>query len=375
MIAEQPMITNTGPNFPKNILVIDDNHDNLQLIAKVLKGHGFTVRLSPDGLLAINSAHRYPPDLILLDVNMPGMDGFKVCEQLKIDKRTSDIPILFISALGESFNKVKAFKVGGTDYITKPFQIEEVIARINHHLNLAWFKKQLLEKNQDLVEEVEEHKRTKKRIVFLNTKLEKFNSELEKLVQSRQEEMLERLAIVGEKRDDDTGEHTFRVGNLSAEIAEQMGLSEQKIIMLRQAARLHDIGKVAIPDSVLLKPGRLTQEEFEIIKRHTTVGAEILAQSPTPIVRMAEEIALSHHERWDGKGYPQGLSKQQIPLTARIVTVSDVFDALINERPYKKAWELERAITEIKNCIGTQFDPEVVNAFLLILKDSESAKI
>ena len=354
-----------GTKQQADILIVDDVHANLNLLSEILEGHNFTVRPAPNGQVAIASAQKNPPDLILLDINMPKLNGFDVCQSLKDDKRTCEVPILFVSALGESFNKVKAFEIGAEDYITKPFNVGEVIARINHHLSLSRLQKQLLEKNESLSKEIIARK-------AVEAEVKKLNTELEQLAQQRQEEMLERLAIVGEKRDDDTGEHTFRVGNLSANIAEEIGLRESEITMLRQAARLHDIGKVAVPDSVLLKPGKLTKEEFDVIKRHTVVGAEMLAQSSTPLLRMAEKIALSHHERWDGRGYPQKLSGDIIPIFARIVTVADVFDALTSERPYKKAWAAEDAITEIKRCTGSQFDPNVVDGFLKVISRNET---
>ncbi len=343
-----------------DILIVDDVHENLNLLSEILEEHNFTVRPAPNGKVALASAQRDPPDLVLLDVNMPKINGFDVCRHLKADERTCNVPILFVSALGESFNKVKAFEIGGEDYITKPFSIEEVLARINHHLSLSRLQKQLLEKNESLAKEIIARK-------TVEAEVKKLNAKLEQLAQQRQEEMLERLAIVAEKRDDDTGEHTFRVGNLSAKIAAEVGLSENEVTMLRQAARLHDIGKVAVPDSVLLKPGKLTKEEFNTMKRHTIVGAEMLAQSSTPILRMAEQIAHSHHERWDGKGYPQGLRGDVIPIFARIVTVADVFDALTSKRPYKNAWIVEEAIIEIERCTGSQFDPKVVDGFLKVV--------
>ncbi len=350
-----------GSEKRDNILIVDDIHDNLHLLSTLLEEYNFIVRPAPNGELAIASAQKDPPDLILLDINMPNMDGYEVCKRLKADELTCDVPVLFISALGESFNKVRAFQIGGADYITKPFHIEEVLARINHQLKLSNLRNKLLERNKTLIKEVNERK-------AIEIEVKRLNSELERRVQQRQEEMLERLAIVGEKRDDDTGEHTFRVGNVSAKIAEAIGLSKSEVDMLRQAARLHDIGKVAVPDNILLKPGKLTEEEFNAMKRHTSVGAEMLAQSPTPTLGMAEKIALSHHERWDGKGYPQGLIGEKISIFARIVTVADVFDALTSERPYKNAWSVERALVEIKRCAGSQFDPRVVNHFLKIIK-------
>lgn len=347
-----------------SILIVDDTHANLTLLSQILKGQDFTVRPAPSGKLALTSANKNPPDLILLDINMPEMDGFEVCERLKEDTCTKDIPIIFISALGESFNKVKAFQLGAVDYITKPFQVEEILARINHQLKLSRLQQQLLEQNEQLAKEIAERKLAEQEVRNLN-------ADLEKKIQQRQEEMLERLALVGEKRDDDTGEHTFRVGNMSAEIAQNLGLNEEEVAMLKQAARLHDIGKVAVPDSILLKPDKLTREEFNTIKHHTLVGAEMLAQSPTPILHMAEQIARSHHERWDGKGYPDGLIGEKIPIFARIVTVADVFDALTHKRPYKRAWTIDEALEEMKRCSGSQFDPKIIEALLQIMSGSK----
>ena len=348
--------------YEAGILIVDDTRNNLNLLSALLREHAFSVRPAPSGKLALLAAKKAPPDLILLDINMPEMDGFEVCEQLKMDPLTKDIPIIFISALGESDSKVKGFKLGAVDYITKPFQIEEILARINHQLKISRLQQELLEKNQHLAKEIFERKAAEEEIRTLN-------AELEQRVEQRQEEMLERLAIVGEKRDDDTGEHTFRVGNMSAEIAKLIGLGKEEVAMLRQAARLHDIGKVAVPDSILLKPGKLTKEEFDDMKRHTIVGAEMLAQSSTPTLRMAELIAHSHHERWDGGGYPQGIQGENIPLVARIVTVADVFDALTNERPYKCAWSVAETIVEMQRCAGSQFDPKIIEMFLKVVSE------
>ncbi len=347
-------------NYKATILIVDDNVGSLRLLSRILENQNFTTHTAQSGRLALDIVQEDLPDLILLDASMPFMDGFELSKRLKTNKSTENVPIIFISVLEESFNKVKAFQVGAADYLTKPFQAEELLVRINHQLTIARLQEKLLAQNRRLAKEIAERK-------FAEEKIKSFNMELEHRIQQNQEEMLERLSIVGEKRDDDTGEHTFRVGSMSAKIAVRVGLGEEQITMLKQAARLHDLGKVAVPDSILLKPGKLNKKEFTIMKRHTLVGAEMLAQSSTPTLRMAEEIALSHHERWDGGGYPHQLTGEEIPLIARIVAVADVFDALTSRRPYKEAWSIEKAVHEIKSCAGTQFDRRVVEGFLQIV--------
>jgi putative nucleotidyltransferase with HDIG domain len=241
--------------------------------------------------------------------------------------------------------KRRALTEGALDFLTKPFDATEVLLRIKNLLQTRLLHLQLREQNEVLDEKVRER-----------------TADLE----ATQVEILERLALAAEYRDDDTGEHTKRVGETTARIAEALDWSQAEVELIRRAAPLHDVGKIAIPDSILLKPGKLTPEEFERMKTHTSLGAQMLSGGEFPLLQLAEQIALTHHERWDGTGYI-GLREESIPMAGRIVTVADVFDALTSERPYKKAWPVSEAIEEIQRQSGHQFDPRIVEVFLKIV--------
>ncbi|MGZ8877852.1 MAG: HD domain-containing phosphohydrolase [Candidatus Aminicenantales bacterium] len=348
------------PDKP-SILVVDDTPANLQLLASVLKERGYKTRPVPNGLLALQAALSEPPDLILLDINMPEMNGFEVCQSLKADEKLRDIPVIFISALNEVLDKVKAFAVGGVDYITKPFQFDEVQARVDTHLKL-W---------------------------HLQQELEKHNRQLGKLVQAQvkkisdtQMAMIFALAKLAESRDDDSGMHLERVQAFCKKLAE--GLAQRSrlgrqvdtkfVENIFYASPLHDIGKVAIPDRIVLKPGRLTPEEFEVMKTHAARGAEKLeaVQRQFPgnaLLDMGIAIARFHHEKWSGGGYPQGLAGEAIPLSARIMAVVDVYETLRAKRCYKPAFSHEESKNIIISSSATHFDPEIVKVFIELEAD------
>jgi len=258
------------------------------------------------------------------------------------------LPILVLTADITPEAKRRALAEGALDFLTKPFDATEVVLRIKNLLRTRALHLQLQGQNQ-----------------LLDQKVRERTDELEET----QIEILERLALASEYRDDDTGEHTRRVGKTAAQIAEALGWSAGEVELMRRAAPLHDVGKIGIPDSILLKPGKLTAEEFEQMKTHTTMGAKILSGGHFPLLQLAEQIALTHHERWDGTGY-LGFQEEAIPIAGRIVTVADVFDALTSERPYKKAWPVSEAIEEIKRQRGRQFDPRVVAAFLKVVSSN-----
>jgi putative two-component system response regulator len=330
-----------------NIMVVDDNPANLRLLEEMLRQHGYEVRSFPRGRLALAAADQEPPDLILLDINMPEMNGYEVCEQLKSSAHLSGIPVIFLSALNATEDKVKGFRSGGVDYISKPFQIEEVQARVETHLEIRFLQAQLIEHNQILDRKVRERTR--------------------QLVDA-QFEIAKRLALAAEYRDDSTGQHTYRVGRLAARLAAAIGLGDEEVELFQQAAPLHDVGKIGIPDAILLKPGKLRDDEYQIVKTHTDIGARILSGSRHPLLQMAERIAQYHHERWDGSGY-NGLKGEEIPLEARIVTIADVFDVMTHDRCYKKAQSYDQAVVEIQRCRGRDFDPRLVDAFLRLTQD------
>jgi putative two-component system response regulator len=325
------------------ILIVDDGEANVALLVDLLRGAGYTELITTTNssdavaLCAGNS-----PDLILLDLHMPHPDGYEVMELLTpwIDARW--FPILVLTADITPAARERALSSGARDFVTKPFDMTEVLLRI----------KNLLE------------------VRFLQLELRKQNLTLEQRVYERTEELhaarldaLERLAVAAEYRDDDTREHTRRVGQTSALIARELGFPEDEIELVRVAAPLHDIGKIGIPDSILLKPGKLTSEEFARMQDHVSIGRSIVSGSDSPILEMAEQIILAHHEWWNGNGYPRGLEGSEIPIAGRIVAVADVFDALTHDRPYKKAWTVGGALSEIRVLSGVQFDPSVVEAF------------
>jgi putative two-component system response regulator len=338
-----------------NILVVDDMPENLRVLCTMLKQQGYRARPIPGGKLALQAVATEPPDLILLDITMPDMNGYEVCIRLKADEATRRIPVIFISALTELDDKIKAFAAGGLDYITKPFQFEEVQARVNTHLKLN----------------------------RLQRELERYSSELERLVQEQvleisqsQMSTIEVLAQLTESRDECTGGHIRRIQVMSRMLAEQLRsfphhsktVTDAFLECIFHASALHDIGKVAISDAILLKPGRLTPEEMAEMKKHTTYAAQTLraAREKYPrnsFLNMGIAIARSHHERWDGGGYPDGLGGEDIPFSARIMAVVDVYDALRSKRPYKEGMPHDKAREIILKDSGAHFDPECVSAF------------
>jgi len=326
------------------ILIVDDQPSNVALLEGILEEEDFTsFRSITDSREALPAFIKYLPDLILLDLQMPFMDGFEVMKQLRVCMSPDDyLPILVLTADITPEAKRRALLEGALDFLTKPFDAVEVVLRIKNLLRTRSLHLQLQGQNQ-----------------LLDQKVRSRTAELE----ATQVEILERLALAAEYRDDDTGEHTKRVGQTSARIAEALGWSAADVELILRAAPLHDVGKIAISDSILLKPGKLTPEEFERMKMHTTLGAKMLSGGRFPLLQLAEQIALTHHERWDGTGYI-GLREEAIPIPGRIVTVADVFDALTSTRPYKKAWTVSEAIEEIQRQSGRQFDPRVVEAFL-----------
>src|SRR5919109_5131605 len=306
------------------ILIIDDQPSNVALLEGILEEEDFTSRRSIcDPREALPAYIEYLPDLILLDLQMPYLDGFEVMKQLQACIRPDDfLPILVLTADITPETKRRALSEGALDFLTKPLDATEVILRVRNLLQTRSLHLQLQGQNELLEQKVRER-----------------TAELE----ATQVEILERLALAAEYRDDDTGEHTKRVGETAAQIAQTLGWPSEEVELIRRAAPLHDVGKIAISDSILLKPGKLTPEEFERMKTHTGLGAKMLSGGRFALLQLAEQIALTHHERWDGTGY-MGLCGEAIPLAGRIVSVADVFDALVSERPYKKAWTQEEAL-------------------------------
>jgi len=290
------------------------------------------------------------PDLVLLDIHMPFMDGYAVLAALRAWLPADTyMPIVMLTADVTTDARRRSLAAGATDFLTKPFDAVEVVLRVRNLIQTRHFYKEIQRHNAELEERVLERTRE---------------------VEESRLEMLERLGNAIESRDDLTHRHTLRVGQNTAALARDLGLAEPAVAALQRAAPLHDIGKIGVPDAILQKPGRLTVAEFDIMKTHTTLGARILARSTSDIVRLAETIALTHHERWDGMGYI-GLRGDAIPFESRIVSVADVFDALTHPRPYKHAWPVAEAVAEIERQAGKQFDPGVVRSFMRVLERGE----
>ena len=327
------------------VLIVEDEEQNVRLLERILTDAGYTdVRATTDPFLVPELYDLFRPDLVLLDLRMPGRDGFGVLEDLAA--RTTHeryLPVLILTGDTSAGVKVRALALGAKDFLAKPFDVDEVLLRIRN----------LLE-TRSLYRELEQQ----------NTELERRVLERTRALAQTEIEVLERLAAAAEFRDDDTGQHTQRVGELAARLGAAVGLPEEQVVLLRRAAPLHDVGKIGIPDRLLLKPGKLTPAEFDIMKTHTLVGARLLSGGRSALVMMAERIARSHHERWDGQGYPDGLAAEQIPIEARIVSVVDVIDALSHSRPYREAWPVERVLALIRAGRGTHFDPILTDALL-----------
>lgn len=346
------------------ILIIDDEEANVTLLRRILEPQGFeNLTVAADAREGLELFDRSRPDLILLDLLMPGMDGFEFLEA--VGERISDeeyLPVLVLTSDHSHHAKRRALSGGAADFLTKPLSPAEVRLRVFNLLQTRFLQKKLRYQNELL----EDQK------LLLEHRVRARTRDLE----AARLEILNRLARAAEYRDDLTGEHTRRVGRTSAALGRELGLDGESIQMLRVGAPLHDVGKIGVPDEVLLSPRSLTDEEFEVMKAHTTIGADLLGESGFPLLDFAAEIALNHHERWDGGGYPHGLSGDDIPLSGRIVSVADTFDALTHSRPYKEAWTVERAIEEILDSGGSHFDPDVVEAFAAVvgsLTDDETA--
>jgi putative two-component system response regulator len=327
------------------ILVLDDQPQNLALLTRLLNGSGYShVETTVDPFGALAAIREKTPDLLVLDLHLPGLDGLGVLEQLAehLPPRGS-LPVLVVTGDRDPIVKQRALQLGARDFIAKPFNPIEVVLRIDNLVEARMLYLQLEEQN-----------RTLESLVRVRTR------ELE----DTRHEILDRLALAAEYRDDDTGDHARRVGQVAGRIAAMMGLSPAEVELIERAAPLHDIGKIGVSDAVLLKTGPLTDAEFAVIRMHTVIGAEILSGSRDPLLQTAEQIARAHHERWDGKGYPGGLSGTDIPLAGRITAVADALDVMTHGRRYGPIRSEGEAIAEIERQRGSQFDPAVVDALL-----------
>jgi len=329
----------TVPALP-TLLIVDDAPESIDVLRAVL-GHEFRLRVALNGVKALEIVEAVNPDLILLDVMMPELDGYETCRRLKQKPRTANIPIIFLTTLSESDSQLKGLELGAVDYITKPFAAPLVRSRVRTHVSLHRHQMELVE----LVNE-----RTRE---LMETRLE----------------IIRRLGRAAEYKDNETGMHVLRMSHMTRLLARSCGMSEIQTELLFQASPMHDIGKIGIPDRILLKPGKLDADEWEMIKRHTTIGAEIIGEHPSELIVLARLVALRHHEKWDGSGYPGGLKGEDIPIEARIVALADVFDALLSVRPYKPAWSLDDTMKYVFAQRGQHFDPAVIDAFVQVLPD------
>lgn len=307
----------------KTVLLVDDEPVNLQVLKHTLEEQ-YRLLFATNGSKAIELALSQSPDIILLDIMMPKMSGYEVCKTLKSNPVTEGIPIIFITALSEESNEQLGFDIGAVDYIAKPFSPAIVRARVKSHLSLVQMA------------------------VLKQTRLQ----------------IIQCLGTAAEYKDNETSQHIIRMSHYAQIIAKAAGFSTEGAEELYQAAPMHDIGKIGIPDAILKKPGKLTPDEWAVMQQHTTIGAQIIGKHPSSLLQTASLIALSHHEKWDGSGYPQKLKGEAIPLVARIITLADVFDALTSVRPYKKAWSIEDAVSYIQSKNGTQFDPQLIPHFI-----------
>ncbi|SMF29191.1 response regulator [Desulfovibrio gilichinskyi] len=338
--------------IPQTVLVVDDIASNIETLVTILK-NDYRVKVAINGkkaLEVVNSSE--PPDIILLDVMMPEMDGYEVCRRIKSQIKTKNIPVIFVTAKNDGGDETLGFELGAVDYITKPIHPLVVKARIKTHLALL---------NHNLLLERQVAERTKD---LYSTRLE----------------VIRRLGIAAEFKDNETGQHILRMSKYSHTIAKGFGFSNSEADILLNAAPMHDVGKIGIPDSILLKPGKLTSDEWEIMKTHTLIGGKIIGVHDNALLRAARTVALTHHEKWNGQGYPEGLCGENIPIEGRIVAVADVFDALTSNRPYKEAWPVEQAFDLLLNEQGKHFDPKLIDIFfanigqILSIKEQHTAE-
>lgn len=357
-----------------NVLVVDDQLENLLLLEDLLSEE-FDVHTASDGRQALNYLESgRPVDVVLLDIVMPRMNGFAVCEQIKANPDLKNLAVLFVTGLKNEEDEARGLSLGATDFINKPFSRPAVLARVRNQVKLVRAQEMLQLRNDNLELEVLERTKT------IRQQSEELKAKNHHLL-AAQDTIIMAFCSLAEARDNETGNHIRRTQSYVRALAEQLRdhprfrdeLDEETIEQLYKSAPLHDVGKVGIPDAILLKPGKLDADEWVIMKRHCEYGRDAIAQTEHGLgdkvisfLRYAREIAYSHHEKWDGTGYPQGLSGDSIPLSARLMAVADVYDALISERPYKKGFSHEKAVEIIREGIGNHFDPDVAEAMLQI---------
>lgn len=316
------------------ILIVDDIKDNIDLLTEVLKGE-YDIKAAVNGAVALKIAEKFKPDMILLDVLMPEMSGYEVLTKLKENPVTRGIPVIFVTGMSDEVDEEKGLLMGAVDYVTKPVNPVIVKARVKTHLNLANQRRALYEQVQEKT----------------------------MALRQNQMEIINVLGRASDYRDTDTGLHIHRISEYCSAIARALDFDDEAVQLIRDASPMHDVGKIGIADAILQKPGKLTVEEFDEIKKHPSIGEGIIGNQNSEVLTVAKIIAMQHHERVDGRGYPNGLTGAQINLNAKITAVADVFDALTSARPYKEPWPIEKAIALINEESGKQFDAQVVAAF------------
>ena len=322
----------------QTVLIVDDTAEDITVLVETLK-EDYHVKAAINGDLALKIVQSSLPDIILLDIMMPGIDGYEVCRRLKADHTTRHIPVIFISAKMSVCDELMGLEIGAVDYITKPISPARVQARIRTHLALYDQNREL---DRKVLEQTAEINQTRLQII-------------------------QRLGRAAEYKDDETGMHVVRMSHYARLLGIAAGMSEIEADMLMNAAPMHDIGKIGIPDNILKKPGKLSGDEFQIMQGHAQIGADIIGDDASELLKMAKIVALTHHEKWNGQGYPNRLKGEEIPRIGRIVAIADVFDALTSERPYKAAWPVQDAIAFIEQAAGEHFDPQLVKHFVAIL--------
>lgn len=338
------------------ILIVDDRPGNVVLLQTILREAGYeNVQSTTDSRAVMGLYHANDFDLILLDIRMPHLNGLEIMELLSQERKDDYLPVLILTAESDMNTRIRALQAGARDFVTKPFDTAEVLNRISNMLEVRALYNERTRQNEILEEKVRQ--RTLE-LEVRNRKLEETSLDI-----------INRLGRAGEYRDNQTGGHVMRMSHYCHRLALAAGLGEKRAELILQASPMHDLGKIATPDSILLKPGKLDDNEWDVMQTHAAIGAEILSNHDSELLRMAQSIALTHHESWDGTGYPRQLAGEEIPIEGRITTVCDVFDALTSERPYKKAWTIDDSVAYLNEQSARIFDPDLVSLFNEVLPD------
>ena len=341
------------------ILIVDDEQNIRRLLRDRLSDEGYRCHEAADADEALHELAGNAISLVLLDINMPGRSGVELLPEIRASH--PDTAVVMATAIGDTDTAVQCLKQGAYDYVTKPFSLDDLILSVDRALEMRRLELEVREYRQHLEQMVEQ-------------RTEELRQAIDRLKLSSLD-TIHRLSHAAEYRDEDTGAHIKRVGQCSARLARQLGLCDTEVESILYAAPMHDVGKIGVPDRILLKPGKLDPDEWSIMKQHTTIGAWFLQGSDAGFIRMAEVIALTHHEKWDGTGYPRGLKGEEIPLPGRIVAIIDVFDALTSERPYRKPLSQEEAVDIVREGRGTHFDPDVVDTFFAVLDEITAIRL